>query len=86
MSSLRLAISMHSERNFVATWDGPRAGTPGGSPVGGGAVNLKRISRVEHSFWQLVVLDALFLRHCMERESREALFRAKQILEKSGAP
>jgi Polyketide cyclase / dehydrase and lipid transport len=31
----------------------------------------------------LVVLDALFLRHRMERESREALRRAKQILETS---
>jgi ABC-type branched-subunit amino acid transport system ATPase component len=29
------------------------------------------------------VLDALFSRCRMERESREALFRAKQILEKS---
>lgn len=30
-----------------------------------------------------VVRDALFLRRRMERESRDALFRAKQILEKS---
>jgi hypothetical protein len=31
----------------------------------------------------LIVLDALFLRRRMERESREALRRVKQILEKS---
>ena len=30
----------------------------------------------------LIVLDALFLRRRMERESRKALLRAKQILEK----
>jgi hypothetical protein len=31
----------------------------------------------------LIILDALFVRRRMQRQSREALFRAKHILEKS---
>jgi hypothetical protein len=40
---------------------------------------------MQYNFGQtwLIILDALFVRRPMQRQSREALFRAKHILEKS---
>jgi hypothetical protein len=40
---------------------------------------------MQYNFGQtwLIILDALFVRRRMQRQSREALFRAKQIPEKS---